>query len=106
MTARPKSSHHSTAEWAVQPRRSRERAARDSGPRVALQVVAWCGAVLFRSFTSSAVEALARDMYGLEKAFEEAQCVEDWKQPKGNKAWTSKVRWGLCDRYSAKALLN
>ena len=44
-------------------------------------------------------------MYGLEKAFEEVSCAEDWKQPKGKKDGSSKVRWALRDRYSVKALL-
>ena len=55
--------------------------------------------------SNTAVEALIREMYGLEKAFADVKDPEDWKQPKGSKIWTSKVRWELRDRFSIRKLL-
>ena len=40
---------------------------------------------------------MARELYGLSRAFENCKCRDDWRQPKGAGAnkWKSKVRWDL-----------
>eukprot|EP00974_Lingulodinium_polyedra_P040889 3929935-Lingulodinium_polyedra.AAC.1 len=48
---------------------------------------------------SPAFEVVARNMYGLIKAFGECRRGADWRAPKGvsSKTWRAKVRWGLLD---------
>ena len=55
---------------------------------------------------SVAFEKLARRAYGLERAYEDVKCEEDWRRPEaGNakaKGWKSKVKWDLCERYDTR----
>ena len=60
----------------------------------------------FDIINSSAVETLARELYGLRMAFDLCKRKEDWQKPKGaNKDWASKIRWELRDRFSVRKLL-
>ena len=47
-------------------------------------------------------EKLVRRAYGLEKAFENVHREEDWRRPDGKTSWSTKVKWGLCDRYDLR----
>ena len=51
---------------------------------------------------SVAFEKLIRRAYGLERAFEDCWCEDDYRRPEGRKTWTSKVKWDLCDRYDLR----
>lgn len=55
---------------------------------------------------STAVETLARELYGPKMAVDICKKKEDWQLPKGAaKDWTSRVRWELRDRFSIRKLL-
>jgi hypothetical protein len=56
---------------------------------------------------STAVESLARELYGLSRCFEACKQKSDWRKPGGadGKGWVSKAQYGLRDRYSIRALL-
>ena len=43
-------------------------------------------------------------MHGLDLAFANVRKLTDWKQPRGQQKWKSKVRWELCDQYDIRAL--
>ena len=55
---------------------------------------------------SVAFEKLCRRAYGLERAYENVWCEEDWRRPESakGKAWKSRVQWDLCDQYDVRAL--
>ena len=55
---------------------------------------------------STAVESLARELYGLSRCFEACKQKSDWRKPGGadGKGWVSKAQYGLRDRYSIRAL--
>ena len=55
---------------------------------------------------SVAFEKLCRRAYGLERAFENVWCEEDYRRPETakGKQWKSKVQWDLCGQYDVRSL--
>ena len=57
------------------------------------------------SINLSAVEVLARKIYGLIRCFEEVHEESDWKMPKNApRGWRSKAKWGLLEEYDVEKL--
>ena len=53
---------------------------------------------------ADSVEVMCRRVYALWKAFEDVQKVSDWRQPRGQAKWKSKVKWHLAEEYDALSL--
>ena len=53
---------------------------------------------------ADSVEVMCRRVYALWKAFEDVHKVSDWRQPRGQAKWKSKVKWHLAEEYDALSL--
>ena len=54
--------------------------------------------------TTQGCEMVCRRIYGLKRAFADVHQQSDWKQPKGQAKWRSKVRWDLANELDWRAL--